>query len=139
MKPPITDYDIDEGTSAIDAELTSLCKVVDSHTTIEEYLALDEKLCTHDDDADSISSSNVTTVDDDSEEEEPEEEISRIRNIDEALQASKEIRSYLLTPELRSSSVFSTAMKLENDLLDEKIFKQHSGRQTLLSDIFRRK
>ena len=85
---------------------------------------------------------NDSALDEDSEGEnegEPEEEMPCIRSIQEALEAARQIRAYLLSTEVQSSSLFSSSVQLETDLLQEWSARTiHCGRQTVITDFFRR-
>lgn len=132
--------DDDDSTCLLDSQLTSLIGMVNHSVTAEEYLAVDKNLSTHDADADFATTSPNGTIEneEESEEEEPKEEV-HIRNLQDAREAAKHIRAYLLSIEVHNSSLFPTIIKLETDLLDEWITKRHySGRQTTLTDYFHR-
>ena len=124
----------------MDEELTSLVQMIDNSVTAAEYLSVDENLCTHDDDVNaSIFLPDKTTDDQEESEEEveSEEEMLRIENFQEALEAAGHIRAHLLSVKVKSASLFSSAVQLEKDLIQECSVQHHQGgRQTTLTDFF---
>ncbi|KAL4148757.1 hypothetical protein QTP88_002919 [Uroleucon formosanum] len=128
--------------SVIDGELLALITLINSSVEVETYFELDKIISTYD--------TNLTGTDDpddpdeseNEEEDEPEEtETSKyqITNLQDALSAVKSVNHFISLIEVKSTSIFTSAVTLANDITNEIIQRRCNYKRKKLTDFFKQK
>jgi len=124
---------------AIDRELLALITVIDSSVEADTYFELDELISTHD--------TNLMSTDDPDEPDEPDNEKEdefeetetstfQITNLRDALSAVKNVSHFISSIEVESSTIFTSAVTLANDITNEIAQRRCNYKQTELTDFF---
>ncbi|KAL4141823.1 hypothetical protein QTP88_004380 [Uroleucon formosanum] len=128
--------------SVIDGELLALITLINSSVEVETYFELDKIISIHD--------TNLTGTDDpdepdeseNEEEDEPEEaETSKyqITNLQDALSAVKSVNHFISSIDVKSNSIFTSAVTLANDITNEIVQRRCNYKQKKLTDFFKQK
>ena len=128
--------------SVVDGELLALITLIDSSVEVETYFEVDKIISTHD--------TNLTGADDpdepgepeNEEEDEPEEaETSKyqLTRLQDALSAVKSVSHFISSIEVKSNSIFTSAVTLANDITNEIAQRRCNYKQTKLTDFFKQK
>lgn len=128
--------------SAIDRKLVALFTLIDSSVEVDTYFELDKIISTHDTNLTSTDDPDESDEPENEEEDEPEEaEISKyqITSLQDALSAVKNISHFISSIEVKSSTIFTSAVTLANDITNEIAQRRCNYKQTKLIDFFSQK
>jgi len=128
--------------SVVDGELLALITLIDSSVEIETYFELDKIISTHDTYLTGADDPDEPGEPENEEEDEPEEaETSKyqITSLQDALSAVKSVSHFISSIEVKSNSIFTSAVTLANDITNEIAQRRCNYKQTKLTDFFKQK
>jgi len=124
---------------SIDRELLALITLIDSSVEVDTYFELDKIISTHDINLTSTEDPDEPENEEEDEAEEAETSKYQITNLQDALSAVKNVSHFISSIEVKSSSIFTSAVTLANEITNEIAESRCHYKQTKLTDFFKQK